>query len=130
MNDTNNDAFMVPFEATKHPSRKYTKPTPSAIKVMEHYAALCRSLKINRFRRSLKTIARDVFGNEMKVRSVSRGNDCLRQLGLLTWERGGGNGPGAACFPNVYTINPNVFGLPGWDEREDGTTGQCDNRTT
>lgn len=129
MNETNNDIFLVSFEASKHSSRKYTKPTPSAIKVMEHYVALCRHLKINRFRRSLKTIAEATGLNR---KTVYNSNECLRQLGFLKWERGGGNGPKAACFPNVYTVNPSVFGLPGWDDgwREGSTAGRLDNATT
>jgi hypothetical protein len=109
-----NDDFILDWgPPAKHPPRKYTKPTPSAVKVMEYYAAICRAEKLNQFRQSLDTIAKETG---LSRRAVWNANDCLKQLGYLIWNRGGGNGPGQPCFPNVYLVNPSVFGQPGWEK--------------
>jgi hypothetical protein len=99
---TIHDTILI--EGTKHPPRLYTRLTPAALKVLRYYLDIVKESGRNLFRRSLKTTARDVLGNEKKTRTVSTANDCLRQLGFIEWNRGGGNGPGQPCFPNEYWL--------------------------
>ena len=94
----------IVFPALKHPPRVYTELTPSSIKVLRLYLDIVKERSRNGFRRSLETTA-EALG--LSRRAVWNANDCLRQLGFLYWDRGGGNRAvaGAGCFPNEYWLN-------------------------
>jgi len=75
--------------------------TKNETAILDYY----RSLKEEKFSRSLKTIARAAGMNEKTVR---RANNHFQQLGILSWIRGhggqGNTGPRTPCMPNQYWL--------------------------
>lgn len=94
-----NDELIIDYIAPKHPPRKYTRLTPSAVRVLNYYLGIVRQVRLNCFCRTLPEIARETGIPE---RTVWNANDCLQQLGFLNWER---RDTKFKRLPNRYFVN-------------------------
>ena len=77
-------------------SKNMTKVTKAEVRILKHYAHIVRH---GRFCTSLPTIA---AATGFSSKTVRRANAKFMTLGILSWIRGNGSGPGQPCFPNQY----------------------------
>jgi hypothetical protein len=75
----------IEWRAPKVPPRVYTRVTPSAGKLLRHYLKIVNKTKSTGFRYTLDDLVAETGLAKITIR---RGNDCLRQLGMLEWRRG------------------------------------------
>ena len=73
--------------------------TPTELRIVTIYADLAD--REGRFSRSRFTIGRDAICSEKTVR---RANRKFRDMGILSWIAGHGNGNGQPCVPNQYLL--------------------------
>jgi hypothetical protein len=74
--------------------------TPAENRILKLYADLADT--DGRFRRSRFTIGKDASCSEKTVR---RANRKFRDMKILSWIAGHGNGDGQMCVPNQYLLN-------------------------
>ena len=88
-------------DSLRKPKPASTTLTDSAENLLRYY----RSLGQEQFYRSLDRIAAE---SGLNKKTVQRANDCLRDLGLLSWLQGFGNrSAGIRSLPNMYVLAPN-----------------------
>jgi hypothetical protein len=73
--------------------------TKTEVRILKHYADIVRH---GRFCTSLPTIA---AATGCSSKTVRRANVKFMTLGILSWIRGNGSGPGQPCFPNQYRFD-------------------------
>jgi hypothetical protein len=73
--------------------------TPAETRILTLYADLAD--REGRFSRSRFTIGKDASCSEKTVR---RANRKFRDMGILSWIAGHGNGDGQPCVPNQYLL--------------------------
>jgi DNA-binding GntR family transcriptional regulator len=73
--------------------------TKAEVRIFEQYAHIVRH---GRFCTSLPTIA---AATGCSSKTVRRANAKFMTLGILSWIRGNGSGPGQPCFPNQYRFD-------------------------
>lgn len=93
----------IEWRAPKVPPRVYTRLTPSAGKLLRHYLAIVKKTRSTGFRCTLDDLVKET---ELAKITIRRGNDCLKQLGMLEWQRG------YAFSPSNWAENAYVVNLP------------------